>query len=360
MTISSGTDEAHSRDAEEQSNSVARHLTMEDVAKAAGVSRSLVSIVYRGVEGASEDTRRRILKVGDEIGYRRNTLASQLATKTPQSVGVLLFDARNELSIDVFTGIQEAADEADIRVVAGISDPSGRRDGKTLNDLLASQVGVIIMLSSAMPGRQVRELAKTTPIISVTRSIEGIDSVVIDEAEAGDMIVSHLVENGHRKIVHLAPGWRPSDRVDGYIAAMRKHGLEPQVETIAYDATDVAEVTKRILDSPDRPDAIYANNDVAAYAVSNAVRQAGFDIPNDIALVGFDNLATSEVGPLPLTSIDQRAALLGRRALEIAQERINGIEAPPRRHVYSPELIIRESSVRSSSRAADAPKNSET
>jgi DNA-binding LacI/PurR family transcriptional regulator len=317
---------------------------MSDVAHEAGVSRALVSIVYRGVEGASEQTRRHVLEVGQRLGYRRNALAARLASRTVQSIGVLMFDMRNDLTADVFAGIQAEADERGIGVVAGISDPSGNRDARAVNDLLSAQVDVLIMISGFMPGAQIRELAQSIPIVSATRAVRGLDSVVSDEAEAGGLVVSHLVERGYRDIVHLAPPWRPSQRVAAFETAMTEAGLRPRVETIQYDAKDTRRVTRGLLDGPHRPQAIYANNDIAAYAVLDAAREAGLRVPEDIAVVGFDNLQTSALGVIDLTTVDQQPVALGRLAVRTALERAADHSLGPRRKVLRPRLVVRGSS----------------
>jgi len=316
---------------------------MDDVACEAGVSRALVSIVYRGVDGASEETRQRVLEAGARLGYRRNSLAARLASKTVQSIGVMLFDMRNDLTADVFAGIQDEADKRGIGIVAGISDPSGDRDMRTVNDLLSAQVDALIMISATMPGARVRELGQSLPVVSATRAVNGIDTVVTNEETAGQLVVSHLVELGYRSIVHLAPPWRPSARVAAFEAAMTAAGLPPRVETIEYDFEDARQVAYGVLTGPTPPEAIYANNDVAAYAVLEAIRDAGRRVPDDVAVVGFDNLRTSGLGSIELTSVDQHPAALGELAVQTALERAVDRTLEPRRKVLEPRLVVRAS-----------------
>lgn len=325
---------------------VSHRPTMEDVAHAAGVSRALVSIVYRGVEGASDQTRQKVLAAGERIGYRRNSLAARLASKTVQSIGVLLFDMRNDLTADVFAGIQAEADELGIGVVVGISDPSGERDSRAINDLFGARVDALVMISSTMTGARVRDLARSIPVVSVTRDIRGVDSVVCDESTAGRLVVEHLVGQGHRKIVHLAPPWRPSDRVEAYQGAMRDAGLEPRVETIGYDFENTRRVAREVLGGDDRPEAIYANNDNAAYAVLEAAADLGLQVPQDLAVAGFDNLQASALHSISLTSVDQQPHELGRIAVRAALDHAGEPSAEPDRQVLQPRLVIRSSTGR--------------
>lgn len=318
---------------------------MAEVAEAAGVSRALVSIVYRGVEGASEETRRRVLSVGDRLGYRGNSLASRLASKRVASIGVLLFDARNSLTIDVFQGIQQETDALGIGMVAGISDPSGHRDQATVRELLAAQVDALIMISSTLSGTELRSLATTIPLVSVTRAVRGVHSVVCDEAQAGALIVDHLLDQGYETITHLAPPWRPSRRVEAYEAAMERAGRHPQVLDIGYDYDTVHRVSEDLLRDR-RPRAIYANNDTAAYAVLDAVQEAGLRVPEDVGVVGFDNLDVSRMSRMSLTSVDQQPAELGRIAARRALIMATDGAGEPRLEQLAPELIVRNSSLR--------------
>lgn len=316
---------------------------MEDVARAAGVSRALVSIVYRGVEGASEETRKKVLDVGESIGYRRNSLAARLASKGILSIGVLLFDMRNDLTVDVFQGIQAEADKHGIGVVVGVSDPSGFRDTQTINELLAAQVDAVITISSTMSGAKLRELGETIPLVSATRSVSDIDTVITDEAAAGKLVVDHLVTLDHHRIVHFAPPWRPSARVNSYSEAMIQAGLEPWIEDIEYDFDDVKHVTHRVMSSPNPPSAIYANNDVAAFAVLDALAEENFRVPEDVAVVGFDNLRASDLHSVSLTSIDQQPVLLGRLSVRAALARAHDRSISPIREVLAPRLVVRSS-----------------
>ena len=200
---------------------------------------------------------------------------------------MLLFDVRNDLTADVLQGIQEEADK--------------------------------------------------------TRAVTGIDSVIADERAAGKLVVEHLTSLGHEKIVHLAPPWRPSGRVSGYIEAMEAAGLDPQVEDAEYEFDDVKHVTRRLMKSDSPPTAIYANNDLAAFAVLDALAEENLRVPEDVAVVGFDNLGASELHSVSLTSIDQQPILQGKLAVRTALARALDKDKEPIREVLAPHLVVRRS-----------------
>jgi DNA-binding LacI/PurR family transcriptional regulator len=316
---------------------------MEDVAREAGVSRALVSIVFRNAPGASEDSRRRVLEAAEVLGYRRNSIASKLASRTTRTLGVFVFDMRNDLTADVFEGIQAEAERLDLGLVVGISDPTGQRDRRTLNDLIAARVDAIVLIACTLSGGELRALSEIIPLVSVTRHVSGIDSVVGDDAAGAEMTVNHLVSLGHQRIHMLAPSWRPSGRVSGYTRAMKNAGLRPGVAEVGYAHDDAVRATAGLLKRDDAPSAIFANNDVTAYAVLDALHDAHLHVPGDVAVAGYDNLRASATSSISLTSVDQHASQLGELGVRAAAVRIAATGKPPVLKVLAPELVVRRS-----------------
>lgn len=243
-----GPDGAAIRRTEERG--VGRQPTMEDVARECGVSRALVSIVFRRAPGASERTRARVLEAAERIGYRHNLIAARLASMSTRTFGVFIFDMRNALTADVFDGIQAEADSRGIGLVTGVSDPSGERDERTMRELHAARVDAVLLISAAMPGDHLREMSGFVPAVSLTRRVDGLDSVVGDDRAGGRMLTEHLLSLGHEHIAVLGPTWSPSDRVLGHEGAMRAAGLAPEVVAIGYDADAVARATRELLGRP--------------------------------------------------------------------------------------------------------------
>ena len=339
-----GPDGAAIRRTEERG--VGRQPTMEDVARECGVSRALVSIVFRRAPGASERTRARVLEAAERIGYRHNLIAARLASMSTRTFGVFIFDMRNALTADVFDGIQAEADSRGIGLVTGVSDPGGERDERTMRELHAARVDAVLLVSAAMPGDRLRELSGSVPTVSLTRRVDGLDSVVGDDRAGGRMLTEHLLSLGHKRIAMLGPTWSPSDRVLGHEEAMRAAGLAPEVVAIGYDADAVARATRELLGRPagERPTAIMAHNDIAAYTVLDVVDSLGLAVPGDVAVTGYDNLRTSAGRRMDLTSADQHAHELGRRGVEAACARLEDPDGEPTTSVLAPDLVVRGSS----------------
>ena len=135
---------------------------MADVAKEANVSRALVSIVFRGAKGASDETRQRVFAAAQQIGYRHNTNASRLASTTTKTLGVFLFDMRNDLTAELLEGVRQGLENTGFTVLVGVSDPSGLRDQQVLDDLFGAHVDAIILLGAALTGSEIRALGQNT------------------------------------------------------------------------------------------------------------------------------------------------------------------------------------------------------
>jgi LacI family transcriptional regulator len=270
-------------------------------------------------------------------------MASRLASLSTQTIGVFLYDMGSDLTATVFQGIQDEADRLGLGLLVGVSDSSGKRDQRTLNYLIEARVEAIVLISSAIPGSELRQLSRVTPLVSATRRVAGVDSVVGDDVAGAKLVVDHLVSLGHQQIAMLAPAWRPSDRVTSFGNAMREAGLVPRVTDIAYGQNGAVAPAKALVQDRDRPSAVFAYNDIAGLAVLNAMCEANLQAPADLAVAGYDNIGLSATSLVAMTSVDQHAFRLGQLAIQAAQARIADPKAPPTLQTLPPELIIRRS-----------------
>lgn len=321
-----------------------RKITIEDVAKAAGVSRALVSIAYRGVPGVSEATREHIFEVGKKLGYVPNLNAARLASKETKSIGFFMQDLHNEVFADVFDGIRSVVDEDSHQIVIAVGGSEPGHDSKALEALIAARVGVIIAAGLTMPDPELRRYAKRTKIVSVTRKLDGVASVVADDYQGARMAVSHLLANGHKRIAFLANPQTDGylDRQRGYLDEMSSAGLEPIVHGTSYVRAD-AERDAATLIEQNSPTAIFAHNDLSALGVLDAALSRGLRPGVDIAVVGYDNSSLSQTPVLALTTVDTQSKRMGEVAGQFALEMLSGASAPDS-VVLEPSLIVRASS----------------
>ena len=321
-------------------------VTQEDVAREAGVSRALVSFAFRDVGRVSPATKQLILDAAQRIGYRHNRMAARLASRRTNTIGMFIPDLRNTIIPDIYEGVREATDAASEQLVIAVSDADGKRDRAAIDELMGVQVDVSIVPGCVLPSEELLELAQVCPMVVATREVAGLDSVLSDPVRGSALVVEHLVQLGHRRIVHIAPpvGTVFHHRADAYADAMRSAGLEPKVVHCGFRQADAADVAGELLDAPVPPTAIFADNDVAALGVLDAMAARGLRAPDDLSVVGYDNTPTSALPGISLTSVDQQAHRMGRLAAETAVRRLRDPDAVPVVRILDPSLIVRASS----------------
>ncbi|GGO60441.1 transcriptional regulator [Microbacterium nanhaiense] len=317
----------------------ARRPTIVDVARAAGVSKSLVSAALRGERGVSAASRSRILAAADELGYRSNGWAQRLVSGRSSLVGVLLTDLRNAYQTDIVNGIEDAAAAAGFDVVLS----HGRRDRELLRERLAGLtalgVDAVIAVTGHLDADDLAALADRVPIVVVGRPASVPDAagwIRNDDETGARLAVAHLQERGHDRVAYVHGSSRPASvaRRDAYRALVD--------EAREYDVRD--DGIARLLDAvaAGGPTAAFAANDriaaqIVAVAIDRRVR-----VPHDLAVVGYDNTELADLVRPGLTSVDQPRGEMGAAAMAQALGLLNG--GQPERAVASPTLVVRGSS----------------
>jgi DNA-binding LacI/PurR family transcriptional regulator len=328
--------------------------TIIDVARAAGVSKSLVSLALRGDSGVSEATRARIAEIAEQLGYRSNRLARSLVQGRTGLFGAITTDLGNAYYTEILSGVEVAAENAGFGVLIG----QGRRDAgrlaARLDDLVGLGVDGVIVISSRVDPRVLTAAASRVPIVVVGRMPEvvpGVDTVTSDDAAGAFAATSHLLEAGHGRIAFVTASGRPASRARraGYEAAMRgAAGAHPLI-VAADDPNDLDERLRALLGGGDtapegsRPTAVVASNDITAVAVLDAAIDLGLDVPGDLAVVGYDNTALASLVRPRLSSVDQPSESIGQLCVDLLCERLAGRDSD-RHEVLAPTLVVRASS----------------
>jgi DNA-binding LacI/PurR family transcriptional regulator len=325
------------------------NATMEDVARLAGVSRALVSLVIRGSPKVSAHRRERVLLAAEQLGYRANAMARGLASRRTRTVGILLNELHNPFYAEIMDGIDEGAAEHDYRVLIGTAGRRAKGEHATLEAFLELRADGLVLVGPRLPSRDIIAVAASTPVVVVARDIRSslVDSIKNDERAGARLVVSHLARLGHRRIVHVdgGAGAGAGARREGYRQAMREHGLAREIRVLPGDYTDVAGVegAVRLLESGDLPTAVFAANDLVAAGLIDRIEEAGLRVPGDLSVVGYDNTYLAALHHMSLTTVNQPRPDMGRRAMEVLVERMEGLRTTPVHERVTPSLVVRSS-----------------
>ncbi len=333
-----------------------KHITIKDVARQLNVSVSTVSRAFNDKYDIRKETRAKILRVADEMGYRPNPIARKLIQQKTLNVGVVVPEFINSYFPEVIIGIQEVLLARGYQVLVMQSNECYTTELKNIKTLEDSMVdGIIISLSSEVHNNDyyIRMIEKGYPIVFFNRVDEDIPAsqVIFDDYKWAYFATEHLIKQGYRKIYHFSGYQHLSlsrNRIKGYCKAMDKFSIPYTSDYIIETGFFMEEgqtVMEKLLAKGNIPDAIFATNDPTAIGAMKAIKKAGMKIPDDIALVGFSESKMAEVVDPPLTSVSQPTFEIGRTAAELLLRQIEADGfATPKTVVLNGKLNVRGSS----------------
>ena len=332
-----------------------KRTTITDVAELAGVSRSAVSKVLRNAYGISDEMRRCVEKAMDELSYRPQIGARGLRGST-FTLGVLMPEMRNDFLADIMDGVWKALQKTPYQPLIAIRPSAEATEKPLIERMRDHKLDGFIMIAPFLEHEYLWQLAATVPIVVLGRHEKGggFDTVNNDDELGARRVVEHLVDQGHQRIAYFNLAL-PDDtevnpavfRLKGYLDAMREKGLARHIFVRDGDVRSGPDNNRRIafelLQAENRPTAIFVWSDTVAWTVLSVANELGMRIPEDVAVVGYDNSDMCNVSQISLTSIDQDGHLLGAKAAELLIQRIEGrIEEV--HFVTPPKLVIRNSS----------------
>ena len=328
-----------------------RPATMRDVAERAGVSRSLVSTVFRGVPGASPSTRARVLEAASALGYRPDERARQLRSHQNTLIGVTL-TATQPFHVAVVELLHDAVELGGFELSITLSTDT-RTLARATDGLLAQRCAAMVLIGPTAPEDEICALADSAadvPVIVADRRIDlpHVDAVRIDDTAALRQLVGHLVDLGHRDIWHASgDGYVSADpRLDGYLIAMSEHGLSERAHVLPAGGSvrEGAEAAQLLLGADRRPTAIVAYNDRTACGMIDVLWRNHVRVPQDISVVGFDNIAEAAMPHMGITTIEQRPEDLTGAIVDLLLHRLGGEPAAGLQLLPPGPLVVRSSS----------------
>ncbi|WP_053382863.1 LacI family DNA-binding transcriptional regulator [Leucobacter celer] len=325
-----------------------RPVTLKALAQELGLNPSTVSRVLKDPAGgwASPETATRIVALADRLGYRRNPHAASLRTARSNLVGVIVPRLQDFVLATIYEGIDEAADELGyLTMVSNSLDDADARRTKT-ERLLEQRVDGLIFGDARFDQRELfDELAdRGFPHLLVSRRLPGHISVTCDDRAGGRLMAEHLLASGRRSFGVIAGKQGTStslDRTEGFVQALRDHGIAPDAIRVAHGGFDTGagrDTAEKLLEDS-APEAVFATNDFAAIGALGALQARGLRVPDDVALCGYND--TPLGAGVNLTSIRSPMHEMGRRGFQLLFQLLGG--ASPESEQLAPELIIRAS-----------------
>lgn len=327
--------------------------TIRQVAALAGVSIKTVSRVVNGAAYVSQATRRRVQRAIARLNYRPNALARGLVTGRSRSLGLVIADVVNPFFPPLVRAVEDAAAARGYNVILCDTDEDAGRERAAISVLLERQVDGLILCASRVPEGYLRALADDRiPLMLVNRVVGHLRTaaVVADGVAGGRAATEHLLALGHRRIAYLA-GPRASfshrSRLRGYRQALAAKRVAEDPALIVGGAATMAagrEAASALLDLRRPPTAIFAFDDLMAIGAMEEIRRRGLRVPEDVAVVGFDDIDLSAFVDPPLTTVAQPKAEMGRLAADRLLDMIETGRSPEHRIVtLTPVLVVRRS-----------------
>ena len=328
--------------------------SIKDVARLAGVSTATVSRTLAEPEKVSEATRTKVQSAIKRSGYVRNELARSFRMQSTQTILVLVPDIGNPFYSLIIQGLEEVAQKHGYRLLLGDTQNRPERESEYLQSVMQRQVDGVISLGHTLP--QVLEFkdGKSVPLVMACEYLHDatVSSISIDNVAAAALATRHLLDLGHRRIAFInGPAQTPlsKDRLRGYREALKDAG-------VAYDKSLVVRgdfsllsgerAASALLDEKIKFSAVFAANDAMGIGAIKVLRARKLKVPEDISVVGFDDIEFAQYVEPPLTTIHQPRREIGRATMTRMIARLNDGAAPPLQVVLEHELVVRGSTAR--------------
>lgn len=329
--------------------------TIHDVAKKAGVAPITVSRVVNNSGYVSDAVRTRVKSVIDELGYVPNSVARSLRSKRTDTIALVFTDITNPFFNILTRGVEDAAFKAGFNVIICNTDESQQQENNYIQLLLQKRVDGILLVPAESNSNSIDLIRKhKTPLVILDRCIEdgGVDIVRGDSEGGAYILTKFLIDLGHKRITLLGGPEKVStsiDRVKGYRRAMLENGLDEYIDYCygSYSQESGAQITRKVFSRKEQPTAIFGGNNLISIGSMAALRELGYKVPDDVAVVSFDDIPENLTYNPFMTVIAQPPYEIGKKATQILVSRILNKEDTPsgfQEIVFPVELVVRESS----------------
>lgn len=322
--------------------------TLDDVAKAAGMSRAQVSRALRGDPGVRPETRERIDQIASELEYRPNLAARSLVSARSSIVGLVIGDPNNAFHIQLAQSVDKRLLAAGFEPVTSLRPVEDNSAAFEIERLLTLRAAGVILLGTPHHPKVIGEIADKLPCVFIGSkrvAHKKVISIAVDDQTGVRLAMDHLFALGHRRIAHLAGGREPSskDRARFYCEIMNAAGLNPILIRGEHNAAFGRRGVDALFARDERPSAIFASNDFIALGVLDRLKGMGLSVPSDVSVVGFDDVPDAENSLFSLTTLKQDTDAQAQAAVVALQAMLAGNAAHPCRVDMPVTLITRKS-----------------
>lgn len=327
---------------------------MKDIAKLAGVSVVTVSRVVNNSSNVGDETRKKVQQAIKELKYKPNRVAKRLRSTVSSGnlLGVLIPDIKNPFYVDVLNGIEEIAYKNNYALIMCNFNQDEEKQSRYIDILLSEAVdGMIVAPVKTDDQKIINVIQSGLPIVCVDRGLKDVDVdvVLVDNKRGAFLAVEHIIKSGYKRIAYIS-GKRdiPSSlqREEGYLEALKKYDIAVDSSLIKYgDSSHASGVTLSgdLLDLPNPPDAIFTGNNLITLGALETINKREIKIPQEVAIVGFDDMYWSNSFNPPLTAVRQPAHEIGKRAIELLIQRIEDPHKSTVQMILNADLILRKS-----------------
>ncbi|CAO3433352.1 LacI family DNA-binding transcriptional regulator [Azospirillum doebereinerae] len=328
-----------------------RRVTIKDVAKECGLALSTVSNALTNKSYVTEETRRKVQEAAARLGYRASAVARSLRLNRTSAIGVLVADVANPSVVDHLRGIDDVTTQENFSVILCNTDDSEARQIMLMQTLRDRQVDGMLLISQHSRSEAVRTQLAGVPFVLMHRRCAGFPDPYVgtDNRQTMEAVVQHLVALGHRRIAFVRgphDSTTVQERLQSYHELIRRHGLDGDGRLVlggAYGIEAGRQVAGEILALDPRPTAVIASNDMNALGILEVARERGIRIPEDMSLVGADDIPFAGFSGVDLTTTRPPRRKMGVRVAEMLLRMIEGEDLADESHIFATELVVRRS-----------------
>jgi LacI family transcriptional regulator len=331
-----------------------KYVTIKDISKAVGVSINTVSRALNDKPDINEKTKEKILEKAKELGYIKNSFGSILKTQRSKIIGVIIPDSSNPFFSEVFKGIEEEARKNDYQTMIINTEGKYSFEEKAISTLIERRVDGILLFPMQNKYEDIEKLlTKKYPVVLVGRGVENwnVDEIYNNEIKGGFLATEHLIKKGCKKIIMISAekfNTAGKNRELGYLKALEENKIEYKNivninklhEGLYFEEGE--NIVQKIVDK-EKVDGIFCYNDLIAYGAIESLKKKNINVPNDVKVVGYDDIRFSKIFSPSLTTIFVNKIKMGKEAFNMLKRRIENIDSTTMQITLDVELIERKS-----------------